>query len=133
MGASKRAITSFVKSFAIGLVPSDITVTSVAPGWVDTEMSAPAYGGDAKERIARSIPIGRIATAMDVAEGEVPECERGVGAVRIGCRGIEGLRDQGRKSRRRRRVSMHPTRSARFAAVMRSSAEVSASRSTISR
>jgi 3-oxoacyl-[acyl-carrier protein] reductase len=66
-GASKGAVISFVKSFAIELAPRSITVNSVAPGWVDTEMSAPAYGGDAKGRIARSIPIGRIATAMDIA------------------------------------------------------------------
>jgi 3-oxoacyl-[acyl-carrier protein] reductase len=66
-GASKGAIISFVKSFAIELAPRDITVNSVAPGWIDTEMSTPAYGGDGKERIARSIPLGRIATAMDIA------------------------------------------------------------------
>src|SRR5688572_14300325 len=66
-GASKGAIISFVKSFAIELAPRDITVNSVAPGWVDTEMSWPAFGGDAKDRIARSIPLGRIATAMDIA------------------------------------------------------------------
>jgi 3-oxoacyl-[acyl-carrier protein] reductase len=66
-GASKGAIISFVKSFAIELAPKDITVNSVAPGWVDTEMSDPAFGDGGKERIARSIPIGRIATAMDIA------------------------------------------------------------------
>jgi 3-oxoacyl-[acyl-carrier protein] reductase len=66
-GASKGAIISFVKSLAIELAPRDITVNSVAPGWVDTDMSAPAYGDGAKDRIARSIPIGRIATAMDIA------------------------------------------------------------------
>src|SRR5919109_3583357 len=66
-GASKGAIISFVKSFAIELAPRDITVNSVAPGWVDTEMSHPAFGDGGKERIARSIPIGRIATAMDIA------------------------------------------------------------------
>ncbi len=66
-GASKGAIISFVKSFAIELAARDITVNSVAPGWVDTDMSAPAYGGDEKERIRRSIPIGRIASAMDIA------------------------------------------------------------------
>jgi 3-oxoacyl-[acyl-carrier protein] reductase len=66
-GASKGAIISFVKSFAIELAPRDITVNSVAPGWVDTDMSAPAFGGDAKDRIRRSIPIGRIASAMDIA------------------------------------------------------------------
>jgi 3-oxoacyl-[acyl-carrier protein] reductase len=66
-GASKGAIISFVKSFAVELAPRDITVNSVAPGWVDTEMSGPAYGAGGKDRIARSIPIGRIATAMDIA------------------------------------------------------------------
>jgi 3-oxoacyl-[acyl-carrier protein] reductase len=66
-GASKGAIISFVKSLAIELAPRDITVNSVAPGWVDTEMSTPAYRGDAKERIRKAIPIGRIATAMDIA------------------------------------------------------------------
>jgi 3-oxoacyl-[acyl-carrier protein] reductase len=66
-GASKGAIISFMKSFAIELATRDITVNSVAPGWVDTEMSYPAYGDGGKERIARSIPIGRIATAMDIA------------------------------------------------------------------
>jgi 3-oxoacyl-[acyl-carrier protein] reductase len=66
-GASKGAIISFVKSFAIELAPRDITVNSVAPGWVDTEMSHPAFGDGGEERIARSIPIGRIATAMDIA------------------------------------------------------------------
>jgi 3-oxoacyl-[acyl-carrier protein] reductase len=66
-GASKGAIISFVKSFAIELAPKDMTVNSVAPGWVDTEMSHPAFGDGGKERIARSIPIGRIATAMDIA------------------------------------------------------------------
>ncbi len=65
--ASKGAMISFVKSFAIELAPRDITVNSVAPGWVDTDMSAPAFDGDARERIRRSIPIGRIASALDIA------------------------------------------------------------------
>ena len=65
--ATKGAIISFVKSLAIELAPRDITVNSVAPGWVDTDMSEPAYGAGGRERIARSIPIGRIATAMDIA------------------------------------------------------------------
>jgi 3-oxoacyl-[acyl-carrier protein] reductase len=66
-GASKGAIISFVKSLAIELAPNDVTVNAVAPGWVDTDMSEPAYRAGAKARIAESIPIGRIATARDVA------------------------------------------------------------------
>jgi 3-oxoacyl-[acyl-carrier protein] reductase len=66
-GASMGAMISFVKSMAIELAPRDITVNSVAPGWVDTEMAAPVYGGGAKERIAKTIPIGRVASAEDIA------------------------------------------------------------------
>jgi 3-oxoacyl-[acyl-carrier protein] reductase len=66
-GASKGAVISFVKSLAVELAPHDITVNSVAPGWVDTDMSAPAFGGGEKERIRKSIPLGRIASAMDIA------------------------------------------------------------------
>jgi 3-oxoacyl-[acyl-carrier protein] reductase len=65
--ASKGAMISFVKSICIELARRDITVNSVAPGWVDTEMSAGPYAGEGKARIAASIPVGRIATARDIA------------------------------------------------------------------
>jgi 3-oxoacyl-[acyl-carrier protein] reductase len=65
--ASKGAMISLVKSVAIELAPRGVTVNSVAPGWVDTEMAAPAFQGAARDRIARAIPVGRIATAADVA------------------------------------------------------------------
>ena len=65
--ASKGAMISYVKSMCIELAPRGITVNSVAPGWVDTEMAEPAYLGGGKERIARAIPIGRIASPRDIA------------------------------------------------------------------
>jgi 3-oxoacyl-[acyl-carrier protein] reductase len=65
--ASKGAMIAFTKSLAMELAPRDVTVNCVAPGWVDTEMAEPAYGGDARERIAASIPLGRIATSRDIA------------------------------------------------------------------
>jgi 3-oxoacyl-[acyl-carrier protein] reductase len=66
-GASKGAMISFVKSLAIELAPRGITVNSVAPGWVDTEMAAQPYANGGRERITATIPIGRIATAEDIA------------------------------------------------------------------
>ena len=68
--ATKGALISFVKSLAVEVAPQDITVNSVAPGWVDTEMSKIPYergGGKGKQEIAKSIPLGRVASAEDVA------------------------------------------------------------------
>jgi 3-oxoacyl-[acyl-carrier protein] reductase len=64
--ATKGALISLTKSLALECAP-DVTVNCVAPGWVDTEMSHPAFGEDNRERISRSIPLQRIATAEDVA------------------------------------------------------------------
>lgn len=65
--ASKGAIVSFAKSLAVELGPREVTVNAVAPGWVDTDMSAPALEGEARERVLAEIPLGRVATAEDVA------------------------------------------------------------------
>jgi 3-oxoacyl-[acyl-carrier protein] reductase len=65
--ASKGAMISLVKGVAVELAPQDITVNCVAPGWIDTEMAALPYAGGGRERIEQSIPLGRVATADDVA------------------------------------------------------------------
>lgn len=65
--ASKGAMISFVKSVAIEVARRGITVNSVAPGWVDTEMCADPFSDGGRDRIAAAIPIGRIATVEDIA------------------------------------------------------------------
>jgi 3-oxoacyl-[acyl-carrier protein] reductase len=65
--ASKGAMISFVKSLAPELARRNITVNSVAPGWVDTEMCAEPYANGGRERIAANIPIGRVASPRDIA------------------------------------------------------------------
>ena len=68
--ATKGALISFVKSLAVEVAPQDITVNSVAPGWVDTEMAKIPYerdGGSGKRTIEQGIPLGRVASADDVA------------------------------------------------------------------
>lgn len=65
--ASKGAMISFVKSLAPELARRGITVNSVAPGWVDTEMCAEPFANGGKERIAANIPIGRVAAPRDIA------------------------------------------------------------------
>jgi len=64
--ASKGALIALTKSLAVEYAP-DILVNCVAPGWVDTEMAEPAFGGDEKERIAGTIPLRRIPTAEQIA------------------------------------------------------------------
>jgi 3-oxoacyl-[acyl-carrier protein] reductase len=66
-GASKGAMISFVKSVAVEVAPRGITVNSVAPGWVDTEMCDEPFAAGGRERIARGIPVGRIASPADIA------------------------------------------------------------------
>ncbi len=65
--ASKGAMISLVKSMCIELAPRDINVNSIAPGWIDTEMCMIPYADGGRERIAGTIPIGRVATAEDIA------------------------------------------------------------------
>ncbi|MEX0893553.1 MAG: SDR family NAD(P)-dependent oxidoreductase [Gemmatimonadota bacterium] len=65
--ASKGALISMVKGIALELAPRDITVNCVAPGWIDTEMAALPYADGGRTRIEAAIPLGRVASAEDVA------------------------------------------------------------------
>jgi 3-oxoacyl-[acyl-carrier protein] reductase len=64
--ATKGALIALTKSLAVECAP-DVVVNCVAPGWVDTEMRWPAFGNGNRDRIASTIPLGRIATAEDIA------------------------------------------------------------------
>ena len=65
--ATKGALVSMVKGLCVEVGSRGITVNAVAPGWILTEMSEGALQGAEGDRIAAGIPIGRIATAEDVA------------------------------------------------------------------
>jgi 3-oxoacyl-[acyl-carrier protein] reductase len=65
--ATKGAIISLVKGVAVELASRGITVNCVAPGWIDTEMAALPYQDGGLERIAAAIPLGRVASAEDIA------------------------------------------------------------------
>ena len=64
--ATKGAVIALTKSLAIECAPA-VTVNCVAPGWVDTEMTAAAFAGEGRARIAQSIPVGRIPSPRDIA------------------------------------------------------------------
>lgn len=65
--ASKGAMISFVKSLAPEVGKRGITVNSVAPGWVDTEMCEQPFADGGRDRITAAIPVGRIAAPRDIA------------------------------------------------------------------
>ncbi len=64
--ASKGAIISATKSWACELAPA-VRVNAVAPGWVDTDMTAQALSGQRREEALSSIPLRRVATPEDIA------------------------------------------------------------------
>lgn len=67
-GASKGGMISFVKGLSTELGPHGILVNCVAPGWVDTEMSAPVLKTKKGWKFATSaIPMGRVGTAEEIA------------------------------------------------------------------
>jgi 3-oxoacyl-[acyl-carrier protein] reductase len=67
-GASKGAIISFVKGLATELARHNILANCVAPGWVDTDMSASVLRTKAGLKSAIvPIPLKRVGTAEDIA------------------------------------------------------------------
>jgi 3-oxoacyl-[acyl-carrier protein] reductase len=66
-GASKAALHAFGQSLAVSLAPHDITVTSIAPGFIATDMAAQGLTGPGGDAIRSQSPFGRVATAGEVA------------------------------------------------------------------
>jgi 3-oxoacyl-[acyl-carrier protein] reductase len=66
--ASKGALISMVKGLSTELASAGIYVNSVAPGWVDTDMSREALENPASgEEIRREIPMGRVGKPEEIA------------------------------------------------------------------
>ena len=65
--ASKAGIIGLTKSVARELASRGITCNAVAPGFIDTEMTA-VMTDAAKEAAMTQIPLGRTGTVSDVAE-----------------------------------------------------------------
>jgi len=66
--ATKGALISMVKGLSTELARDAIYVNSVAPGWVDTDMSRAALDDPAtSKRIFATIPLGRVGTAEEIA------------------------------------------------------------------
>ena len=64
--ASKAGLIGLTKSLAKELAARNVTVNAVAPGFIETDMTA-ALPEKAREALLASIPMGRLGQAEDVA------------------------------------------------------------------
>jgi 3-oxoacyl-[acyl-carrier protein] reductase len=84
-GASKAALIAFGQSLARALGPRGIAVTTVAPGWTETDMAADSLSGPGADAIRAESPLGRVAAPQDVARAvrylASPEAEMASGSV----------------------------------------------------
>jgi 3-oxoacyl-[acyl-carrier protein] reductase len=84
-GASKAGLHAFGQSLAIALAPHKIAVASVAPGYVQTDMTAAELATPAGDVIRGQSPFNRVATPEEIAAAVVylasPEAGWASGAV----------------------------------------------------
>ena len=84
-GASKAGLIAFGQSLARALGPHRIAVTTVAPGWTETDMAADTLAGPRGDAIRAESPLGRVATPQDVAKAVLylasPGAEMATGSV----------------------------------------------------
>ncbi|MDA2928367.1 3-oxoacyl-[acyl-carrier-protein] reductase [Acidobacteria bacterium AH-259-O06] len=66
--ASKAGIIGFTKALAREVASRNITVNAIAPGFIETDMTA-ELGHKARDELQNSIPLARFGTVEDVAYG----------------------------------------------------------------
>jgi 3-oxoacyl-[acyl-carrier protein] reductase len=84
-GASKAGLIAFGQSLARALGSRQISVTAVAPGFVETDMAASELAGESGRRRRAESPLGRVARPEEVAAAihylASPEAELASGTV----------------------------------------------------
>lgn len=66
-GASKAGLNAFGQSMALALAPHGISVGTVAPGFVQTEMAREVLDGAQGDAVRAQSPFGRVARPEEVA------------------------------------------------------------------
>jgi 2-hydroxycyclohexanecarboxyl-CoA dehydrogenase len=66
--AAKAAQLGFARALARELGPNGVTVNSVAPGLIDTDITGGALEGERKTQLVAGIPVGRNGNVHDVAD-----------------------------------------------------------------
>jgi 2-deoxy-D-gluconate 3-dehydrogenase len=65
--AAKGAIIQLTKSMAIELAPYNIQVNAIAPGWIETDMTAPVKTMPLNDEILLRTPAGRWGQSEEIA------------------------------------------------------------------
>ena len=65
--SSKAALNGFTKSLAKEVGSRNITVNSVAPGYIETDMTG-FLDNKSKEKIIKNIPLGRFGNVKDISK-----------------------------------------------------------------
>ncbi len=81
--AAKAGVTGMSRALARELASRNITVNCVAPGFIETDMTA-ALPPEQREALARQIPLGRLGSIDDVAQAVLYLVSPGAGYV-TGC------------------------------------------------
>jgi 3-oxoacyl-[acyl-carrier protein] reductase len=80
--ASKGALISLVKGLSTELAREGIYVNCVAPGWVETDMAAPALNDpEAGRRVRATIPLGRPGKPEEIAAAVLFLCTPHAGFI----------------------------------------------------
>ena len=80
--ATKGALISLAKGLSTELARDGIYVNCVAPGWVATDMSAPALADpQTRQAIFATIPLGRVGTPEEIATPILFLCTEHAGFV----------------------------------------------------
>jgi 3-oxoacyl-[acyl-carrier protein] reductase len=80
--ASKGAIISMVKGLSSELARHGIYVNCVAPGWVETDMAAPAlHDAEISKRVYATIPLGRAGKPEEIAASVLFLCTTYAGFI----------------------------------------------------
>jgi NAD(P)-dependent dehydrogenase (short-subunit alcohol dehydrogenase family) len=66
--AAKAAELGFARALARELGPNGVTVNSVAPGFIETDITGGALTGERKAQLTAQIPVGRGGNVHDVAD-----------------------------------------------------------------
>jgi len=80
--ATKGALISMTKGLSTELAPFGIRVNCVAPGWVETDMTAGTLSDpESRNKVFATIPMGRVGTPEEIAAPILFLCTRHAGFV----------------------------------------------------